>query len=218
VGLLDALGSGIRQAWEWVGDNPETVERVAKGGVDLYRAKRQRDQIKRASGGKASGPVIVPTAGGWQGPLRPGQVYSPSGSGPLTQVQAGIGGELLDLAVGGAIDYGVGQAVDLAKSYLPEWMGGYNEMGEQGEIFEGGGQSMAITSALQRRSPIPGGVALGQGQGMFHTTPSGYRMPNRITLVKDADSNKLGFFVDAGTPKTWSKISFKKHRHHHHPR
>ncbi len=88
--------------------------------------------------------------------------------------------------------------------------------GGQGELP--GGNGMAIGSALQTRSPIPGGIALGRGQGLFHTTPAGFRLPNRITLVKDDDSNKLAFFVDAGVPDRWSKISYKKSRHHHHPR
>lgn len=57
----------------------------------------------------------------------------------------------------------------------------------------------------------------GSAPGLFHTTPAGFRRPNRVTLVADPVSGNMAFMVDAGTPKTWSKVTIKSpHRHHHH--
>ncbi len=53
--------------------------------------------------------------------------------------------------------------------------------------------------------------------GLFHTTPSGQRRANRVSLAAD-ETGTMGFFVDAGRPTAWSKVSLKKSRprHHHH--
>lgn len=79
-----------------------------------------------------------------------------------------------------------------------------------GELFEGffgnGGPSR-----------VGGIMRAGRCDGVFHTTPTGKRLPNRVSLVEDG-SGAMAFMVNAGRPLTWSKISLKKSspRHHHH--
>ncbi len=57
----------------------------------------------------------------------------------------------------------------------------------------------------------------GTAPGFFHNTPTGQRRPNRVTLAAD-ETGRMAFFVDAGRPTAWSKVSLKKSRprHHHH--
>lgn len=100
---------------------------------------------------------------------------------------------------------GVGGA--LARQ-LPGVVGGVLG-GELVERFFGGGSAM---------EPTVGGIRVaGRCEGLFHTTPTGKRLPNRISLVTDP-SGAAAFMVNAGRPLTWSKISLKKSRprHHHH--
>jgi len=80
-----------------------------------------------------------------------------------------------------------------------------------GELLEGffGGNGGA--------SRVGGIMRAGRCDGVFHTTPTGKRLPNRVSLVEDG-SGAMAFMVNAGRPLTWSKISLKKSspRHHHH--
>ena len=45
----------------------------------------------------------------------------------------------------------------------------------------------------------------------FHQTPSGKVVPNRVSALEDGEGG-LAFFVHAGCPTAWSKVSLKKAR------
>jgi len=53
---------------------------------------------------------------------------------------------------------------------------------------------------------------------LYHTTPMGNRRPNRMSLQADPESGRMDFFVYAGIPTAWSKITLKKPHRHGHPR
>lgn len=59
-------------------------------------------------------------------------------------------------------------------------------------------------------------------QSTHHSTPTGQRRPNKVSLIQDPVSGESAFFVHAGQPTAWSKVTIKKPRrchghHHHHP-
>lgn len=104
-----------------------------------------------------------------------------------------------------AVEAGV---VQVARRILPELAaGGAGAL--LGGYFGGGNGALV---------PRAGGVIIaGTTPGLYHTTAVGRRLPNRISFAQD-ESGRADFFVHAGNPTQWSRISFKKSkpRHHHH--
>lgn len=72
------------------------------------------------------------------------------------------------------------------------------------------GEGIDFVQSLFSRGPSGrvGGVRIGS---LFHQTPSGMVRPNKVSLMDDGNGNSA-FFVHAGVPKTWSKVTLRKPR------
>jgi len=99
---------------------------------------------------------------------------------------------------------------------------GYNDPG----LVGGGHQLQPVRTLDEMASSFLGGGSptsqrgirwVGKNEDMFHTTPCGHSRPNQITMAAGANG-ELGFFINAGKPKTWSKVSIKKRRCSHRKR
>lgn len=82
--------------------------------------------------------------------------------------------------------------------------------------FGGGGASMQLFPDFPgpMQGPTMTGATLdtlGVCPEMYHTTPCGNRLPNKV-LQQGQD-----YWVHAGKPSGWTLVTVKKHRHHHHP-
>lgn len=55
---------------------------------------------------------------------------------------------------------------------------------------------------------MPGGITV---NSLFRQTPSGRMSPSRVAFMEDGQGGGA-FFVNAGVPKTWSKVTMKKRR------
>lgn len=200
------LGDTLGGIWEGIGNAAESGSLLAAGkmGVDLYTQKRQMDKMERQQQRR-----VIPRAvqGQWQGPLAPGQEY------PVQMHQAGI--------VGGTMDQLLGTTTEDLSRYLrsgleaatravtPDFIEPYLGLSEH-DHGAAGSDVLPYVPAGRSRAPLPGGIYMGSGDGMFRTTRRGNRVANKITLIKDAQSNKLSFFAHAGAPTAFSKVSLKK--------
>ncbi len=111
--------------------------------------------------------------------------------GAPVSTQAGVAGTIGKVAIGAAT------ALELSELFNMGGNGNGNGNGKAGGV-----------------------VIAGNAPGFYHTTDSGKRYPNRISFAQD-DSGRSDFFVYAGNPTAWSKVTLKKSRprhHHHRPR
>lgn len=58
---------------------------------------------------------------------------------------------------------------------------------------------------------MPGGITV---NSLFRQTPTGRMSPSRVAFMEDGQGGGA-FFVNAGVPKTWSKVTMKKRRSCH---
>lgn len=84
-----------------------------------------------------------------------------------------------------------------------------------GMMLSGPAAAAGAATALGLTLPFLGGNGGGMiGRGIYrsthHTTPSGRVVPSRVALIEQGD--RADFFVHAGLPKTWSKVTLKSRR------
>ncbi len=79
----------------------------------------------------------------------------------------------------------------------------------------GGNGAVAVPGAPGRSRGIQIGGAC---PGLYHSTPMGRRVPNKVTFMQDPESQRADFYVHAGDPTAWSRVTIKKRHRHGQPR
>ena len=191
MGLFDKIGSAIGGALESIGSTAGTLlEGIAPVAATALGARvaEKLGPRPRAMPGQTAFPLPQP---GVRRPVQTfvgvipsgGDMVSPFGSGPfLPQVQ--------QASFAGPII-----------RQLPSILGGAAGGAVAEQVFSGG--APALSGAR-----MPGGIAI---NSFFKMTPTGRMSPNRVVFAEDGQG-RGAFFVNAGTPKTWSKVTLKSPR------
>lgn len=202
MGLFDKIGGAIGGALETLGGAAATV---LEGVVPIAT------QALGARLGEKLGPRGMPS-GVMPGTVAPG-LPVPRGQGPPTIFGAALPQQApvfapratlagsTQMAPTGSGPFTIQQAAmfgPLARQ-LPGVLGGL-AAGEAVDAFFGGGG----------RGRMPGGIMM---NSLFRQTPSGRMSPARVAFMEDGQGGGA-FFVNAGVPKTWSKVTLKKRRCH----
>lgn len=163
------------------------------GGIFQERTARERRRAAEAAAGSGAFPVFIPQSQSRPVPVPMQTAMRGSDMGaPFTFQEASLAlpqviSRIPDIfrgPVGGAVGGGIvgGAVQDVAMS-----------------LFGGGG----------RPSRPKCGVFM--NGSTFHETPSGRVVANRVSALEDGNGG-LEFFVHAGCPTAWSKVSIKKPR------
>lgn len=176
------------------------------GGIFAERTARENRRAAEAVASGRISQVGIPNAQTVFSPVVPQQRgISVPGSGPFDLQEAHQANMIGPAAVFNA-------AVRVARNPV-----------FQGAV--GGAVGAAVTDEVMVVNPVPGqqsmevsgvsgvaqrkcGVHMGN---LFHQTPTGRMSANKVSLIPDGQGG-AAFFVNAGCPTAWSKVSIKKPR------
>ena len=196
MGLFDKIGAGIEGALEGLGRTAGTLlEGLAPIATQALGAR-----VAEKLGPRGAMPGTLALPGAFPVARQPTQlqapipnIFEPRGGPSMAQNPFGSG-PFLPPAMQASL---VGPLI----RQLPGVIGG----------VAGGA---AVESALdllplgRGAGRMPGGIAM---NSLFRRTPSGRLSAERVAFMEDGEG-RGAFFVNAGVPKTWSKVTLKKRR------
>lgn len=208
MGLFDKIGGAIGGALEGLGSAAQAVFSTPVIGEALAARLGEKLGPRGAAPGTNAQPIqvlmanprgVTPTL---QGPIpSASSIFNPGGgqlaSGAAMQNPFGSGPFLPQVQGANFLGPVVRQ--------LPNILGG---------VAGGVAGSEAIETFFGGRAVsarMPGGIAV---NSLFRQTPTGRMSPARVAFMEDGQGGGA-FFVNAGVPKTWSKVTMKKRRSCH---
>ena len=206
MGLFDKIGGAIGGALEGLGNAATAVFSTPIIGEAL--AARLGEKL--GPRGSAPGTVAAPpqifavpqrlpqTTFGGTAPSA-SSIFNPGGLGRLAgaeMAQNPFGsGPFLPPAAGG---FQTANMLGPVVRQLPGLLGGL----AAGEAVE------TLFAGRAMSAKMPGGITV---NSLFRQTPTGRMSPSRVAFMEDGQGGGA-FFVNAGVPKTWSKVTMKKRR------
>lgn len=202
MGLFDKVTEGISGALEGLG---RTAGTILEGLAPIAgQALGARVAEKLGPRGAMPGTIAQPNAAALLNAQRQQQIQFGGPSAQLASVfnPATAGGGLM-----AQNPFGSGPFLPQVQSanflgpvvrQLPGLLGGL----AAGEAVE----SFLSPRAVSAR--MPGGIAV---NSLFRQTPTGRLSPARVAFMEDGQGGGA-FFVNAGVPKSWSKVTLRKRR------